>query len=43
MDLELYQEPAEVDEVGGEVLPGFGSSQNPGSHKKNYVFEGVES
>lgn len=31
MDLELYQEPVEVDEAGGDVLPGFGSRENRGS------------
>lgn len=31
MDVELDQEPVEVDEGEGDVLPGFGASENPGS------------
>lgn len=31
MVAELDREPLEVDEGGGDVLPGFGASENPGS------------
>lgn len=31
MDAELRREPAEVDEGGGDELPGFGASENPDS------------
>lgn len=31
MEAELDQEPVEVDEGGGDVLPGSGAGENPGS------------